>query len=117
MALYLSQQNYNTSELINYMKHVSTLIREDFLINNGSAIANVNETVLDNGTSDGYKAANPNILVNESTPANILFNHPMDDKQVLIYDQPIPGAAASLHATPLALISSCTFALACALLL
>jgi hypothetical protein len=117
MALYLSQQNYNTSELISYMKHVSTLIREDFLINNGSAIANTNETVLDNGTSDGYKTSNPNILVNESTPANILFNHPMDDKQVLIYDQPIPGAAASLHSTPFALISSSAFALACALFL
>ncbi|KAI9287686.1 peptidase S8/S53 domain-containing protein [Umbelopsis sp. AD052] len=114
MALYLSQQNYNTSDLINYMKHVSTLIREDFLINNGTAIANVNETVLDNGTDDGYKASNPNILVNESTPANILYNHPMDDKQLLIYDQPIPGAATSLHSTSLVLILSSAFALVCA---
>jgi hypothetical protein len=114
MALYLSQSNYNTSELINYMTHVSTLIREDFLINNGSAIANINETVLDNGVSDGYKVPNSNILVNESTPANILFNHPMDNKQLLIYDQPIPGAASSLRSTSLALILSSAFALLCA---
>ncbi|KAH8555846.1 peptidase S8/S53 domain-containing protein [Umbelopsis sp. PMI_123] len=117
MALYLSENNYNTSELIQYMKHVSTLLREDFLINNGSAIKNPNETVLDNGVTDGYKVTNPNINVNESTPANILYNHPMDDKQVLVYDQPVQGASSSLHATVFTMLSSSTFALACALFL
>src|ERR1700730_16334155 len=86
MALYLSQADYNTSELITHIHHTSTLLREDFLINNGNPITNPNETVLDKATGEGYKVTNKNIPVNGSTLVNILFNHPIDNKTLLIYD-------------------------------
>jgi hypothetical protein len=116
MALYLSQADYNTSELIKHIHHTSTLLREDFLINNGTAITNPNETVLDNATGDGYIVTNNNIPVNESTLVNILYNHPMDNKQLLIYDQPVQGAASSMTVKLSTLLVSSFLALACIIL-
>lgn len=92
MALFLSQKNYTPSSLIQHMKHVSTLLNEDFLLN---STTNLNETVLDNAIKDGYNSTNPNIPKNESTLVNILYNHPADNQALLVYDQPIQGAASS----------------------
>ncbi|CAM0140903.1 hypothetical protein VKS41_003578 [Umbelopsis sp. WA50703] len=111
MALFLSQTNYTPSSLIQHMKHVSTLLNEDFLLN---STTNQNETVLDNATGDGYNSTNPNIPMNESTLVNILYNHPTDNQSLLVYDQPVLGAAST---TVVGLTSTISLVLACILLL
>jgi hypothetical protein len=113
MAIFLSQANYTTSSLIKHIKHVSTLLREDFLINNGKPITNPNETVLDNGITDGYNSTNPNIPVNESTLVNILYNHPVDNQTILVYDQPVQGASSIIAFGLVPTLVATSFALAC----
>ncbi|KAF7725838.1 serine protease [Apophysomyces ossiformis] len=52
MALYLSQRDYTPAQLLGHIKHTSSLITQEFEIQNTDN--NPNKTVLDNAVTDGY---------------------------------------------------------------
>ena len=92
MAIYLSQANYTPPELSNYLKRVSTLITEDFTINNTGTFYNENKTVIDNAIDTGYKVKG---RMNQKTLVNILYNHPADGRENFIFGQSLSQAATS----------------------
>lgn len=78
MALFLSQNDYTPSKLLQHVKHVSSLIRNDFEID---VMGNDNKTIADNAIEEGYRVQG----YNGSTLANIVFNHPIDGDPLFIF--------------------------------
>lgn len=91
MAIFLSQANYTPPQLVSYVKRVSSLISEDFTINNTGSFYNENKTVLDNSINTGYKVKDK---LGQKTLVNILFSHPNDSTPFWIYGQSLNQASA-----------------------
>lgn len=100
MAIFLSQANYTPPQLASYLKRVSSLITEDFTINNTGAFYNENKTVIDNAIDTGYKVKG---RMDKKTLVNILYNHPADGRENWIYGQSLNGATSLFLSSPLAL--------------
>ncbi|KAI8381582.1 peptidase S8/S53 domain-containing protein [Radiomyces spectabilis] len=99
MALFLSQADYTPFTLANHIKHVSSLITQEFTIDNSEPYYNENKTVLDNAVHDGYHVQgydtrNPNT----STVVNILFSHPVDGEQFWVFGQTLNRASTASYA-------------------
>lgn len=92
MAIFLSQTNYTPPELVNYLKSVSSLITENFIINNTGSYYSENKTVIDNAIDTGYKVAGRQ---DSLTAVNILFSHPNDSQQFWIYSETWNSATSS----------------------
>lgn len=101
MAIFLSQANYTPPELASYIKKVSSLITEDFTINNTGTFYNENKTVIDNAIDTGYKVKD---RMNQKTLVNILYNHPADGRENWIYGQSLSQAATTLSSSSLFLV-------------
>lgn len=95
MAIFLSQANYTPPQLQSYIKRVSSLITEDFTINNTGTFYNENKTVVDNAVDTGYKVKD---RMGSITLVNILYNHPEDGRENWIYGQSL-SQASSLFTT------------------
>jgi cerevisin len=93
MAIFLSQNDYTPPQLVNYMKKVSTLITEDFTINNTGAFYSENKTVVDNAINTGYQVRG---RMDQKTQVNILFSYPNDSQSVWIYGQSLSQASPSV---------------------
>ncbi|KAI8988582.1 peptidase S8/S53 domain-containing protein [Mycotypha africana] len=101
MAIFLSEANYTPIQLANYIKRVSSLITEDFTVNNTDTFYNENKTVIDNAIDIGYKVRGQQ---DKKTRVNILFTHPNDSQPFWIYGQTLSDA---VFTTPL--LSRITF--------
>ncbi|KAL9550941.1 hypothetical protein MBANPS3_004488 [Mucor bainieri] len=110
MAIFLSQANYTPPELQSYVKRVSSLMSQDFTINNTGSFYNENKTVLDNSINTGYKVKD---RLNQKTLVNILFSHPNDSTPFWIYGQSLNHAStthkSSIQPTFMALLFIVTF--------
>jgi cerevisin len=95
MAIYLSQKNYTPANLSSYIKKVSSLITENFAINNTGSWYNENKTVVDNAINTGYKVTD---LMGKQTRVNILFSHPVDGTQFWVFGQ-TTSAASTISST------------------
>ncbi|KAI8875730.1 subtilisin-like protein [Backusella circina FSU 941] len=95
MAIYLSQNNYTPASLSTYIKKVSSLITENFAINNTGSWYNENKTVIDNAINTGYKVPG---LMDKQTRVNILFSHPVDGTQFWVFGQTM-NAASTISST------------------
>lgn len=93
MAIFLSQKDYTPPQLISYMKKISTLITEDFTINNTGVFYNENKTVIDNAINTGYQVKD---RMGQKTRVNILFTHPNDSRSLWIYGQSLSEAAHTI---------------------
>ncbi|OBZ86926.1 Subtilisin-like protease 8 [Choanephora cucurbitarum] len=91
MAIFLSEKDYTPAELSNYLKKYSSLISEDFAINNTGAYYNENKTVVDNAVTTGYKVPGRQ---DEKTFVNIAFSHPNDSQPFWIYGQALSNAVS-----------------------
>ncbi|KAI8067414.1 peptidase S8/S53 domain-containing protein [Thamnidium elegans] len=100
MALFLSDRNFTPPQLANYMKRVSSLITENFTINNTGVFYNENKTVIDNAIDMGYKVKG---RMNEKTRVNILYNYPTDGKENWIYGQSLSQASSLIYTLTLPL--------------
>lgn len=100
MAIFLSQANYTPPQLGSYLKRISSLISEDFTINNTGTFYNENKTVIDNAIDTGYKVKG---RMDKKTLVNILYNHPADGRENWIYGQSLSGATTLFLSSPLAL--------------
>ncbi|KAF1804388.1 peptidase S8/S53 domain-containing protein [Mucor lusitanicus] len=92
MAIFLSQANYTPPELQSYIKRVSSLMSQDFTINNTGSFYNENKTVLDNSINTGYKVKD---RLGQKTLVNILFSHPNDSTPFWIYGQSLNQASTT----------------------
>ncbi|KAG2199498.1 hypothetical protein INT47_009952, partial [Mucor saturninus] len=90
MALMLSQNDFSPAELASHLKKVSSLITENFTINNTGSFYNENKTVIDNAIDTGYKVKGRQ---NQKTLVNILYNYPTDGKENWIYGQALSQAS------------------------
>lgn len=99
MALVLSQNDFTPAQLSSYLKKISSLITEDFTINNTGIFYNENKTVIDNAIDTGYKVKG---RMDQKTLVNILYNYPSDGKENWIYGQSL-SETSSLYslASPL----------------
>lgn len=91
MALVLSENDFTPDQLSNYLKKVSSLITEDFTINNTGTYYNENKTVIDNAIDTGYKVKDRQ---GQKTFVNILYNYPNDGKENWIYGQALSEASS-----------------------
>jgi cerevisin len=98
MAIFLSQTNYTPPQLVSYLKRVSSLITEDFSINNTGTYYNENKSVIDNAIDKGYKVQGRQ---DEKTAVNILFSHPNDSTQFWIYGEAQNNASSQSFSTAL----------------
>lgn len=98
MAIFLSQTNYTPPQLASYLKRVSSLITEDFTINNTGSYYSENKTVIDNAIHTGYKVRGRQ---DEKTAVNILFSHPNDSTQFWIYGESLSEASSQSISTTL----------------
>ncbi|KAI9478298.1 MAG: peptidase S8/S53 domain-containing protein [Benjaminiella poitrasii] len=96
MAIFLSQDDYTPSQLMSYLKSVSTLLTEDFTINNTGSFYSENKTVVDNAIDKGYKVKD---RMDQKTLVNILFSHPNDSQPFWIYGQSLSQATTTQHQT------------------
>ncbi|EPB86551.1 hypothetical protein HMPREF1544_06625 [Mucor circinelloides 1006PhL] len=92
MAIFLSQTNYTPPQLQSYIKRVSSLMSQDFTINNTGSFYNENKTVLDNSINTGYKVKDS---LGQKTLVNILFSHPNDSTPFWIYGQSLNQASTT----------------------
>lgn len=92
MAIFLSQTNYTPPQLQSYIKKVSSLMSQDFTINNTGSFYNENKTVLDNSIDTGYKVKDS---LGQKTLVNILFSHPNDSTPFWIYGQSLNQASTT----------------------
>jgi cerevisin len=105
MAIFLSQANYTPPQLQSYIKRISTLITENFTINNTGTFYNENKTVIDSAIDTGYKV---NDRMGGITAVNILYNHPIDGRENWIYGQSL-SQASSIFSTTSSLLSALLF--------
>lgn len=96
MALMLSENDFSPAELASHIKKVSSLITENFTINNTGTFYNENKTVIDNAINTGYKVKGRQ---NQKTFVNILYNYPSDGKENWIYGQALSQASSTLKNT------------------
>ncbi|KAI7883255.1 subtilisin-like protein [Lichtheimia hyalospora FSU 10163] len=79
LALMLAKKAYTPAEMQQYLKNVSSLVTENFDIDD---MGNSNKTVLDNAINSGWKSTRYNA---SGTNANILFTHPTDGEQLWVF--------------------------------
>ena len=79
LALMLAKKAYTPAEMQQYLKNVSSLVTENFDIDD---MGNDNKTVLDNAINSGWKSTHYNT---SGTNANILFTHPTDGEQLWVF--------------------------------
>ncbi|KAI9311728.1 peptidase S8/S53 domain-containing protein, partial [Dichotomocladium elegans] len=79
IALFLAEKDYTPDEMQYHLKHVSSLVNEQFVIDD---MGNANKTVLDNAIHNGWKTSN---YRDSGTIANLLFTHPDDGGQLWVY--------------------------------
>ncbi|KAI8369028.1 peptidase S8/S53 domain-containing protein [Blakeslea trispora] len=101
MAIFLSQKDYTPAELSNYLKKTSSLISENFAINNTGSYYNENKTVVDNAIASGYKVPGRQ---DQKTLVNIAFSHPNDSQPFWIYGQALSDGTSMLNSQAITLI-------------
>ncbi|KAI7906052.1 peptidase S8/S53 domain-containing protein [Cokeromyces recurvatus] len=106
MAIFLSQADYTPSQLMNYLKSVSTLITEDFTINNTGIFYSDNKTIIDNAIYTGYEVKD---RMDRKTFVNVLFSQPNDSQPFWIYGQSLNQAASLQKFTISSLLFIITF--------
>lgn len=96
MALLLSERDFTPPQLANYLKRISSLVTEDFSINNTGTFYSENKTVVDNSIDMGYKVKG---RMNKKTRVNILYNYPEDGKENWIYGQSLSQASSLIYSS------------------